>query len=209
MIHYVSPGRRARYNNELEQYFRLRKRIFCDKLGWVDCNGSDREIDRFDSLYNVYILYIDPDSGLVGGGVRLMPTSGPALIHSVWADMLPDGSDFRSPDIWEATRFCIDEEISSRKSNLSNRATLSLSMAVADFGHANGITHVIAVCEDYFFQMAGAYGPKADILSSKLDENGLKISCGVWATDTIQAHLTWSRALTGNAEPVMVDKLVA
>ena len=82
-----------------------------------------------------------------------------------------------------------------------------LSMAVADFGNANGITHVLAVCEHYFFNMAGAYGPKAEIISTKTDENGLEISCGMWSTAGIQSMLTWSRALTGDVEPAIVKKV--
>ncbi len=207
MILYITPGLRHEYNKEILQYYQLRKRVFCDKLGWVAARADGLEIDRFDSLFNVYILCLDPDSGNVAGGVRLMPSTGPTLLHTVWADMLPHKDDFRSPNIWEATRFCVDEEISSRKSNLLNRSTLMLSMAVADFGNANGISHVIAVCEHYFFNMSGAYGPKAEIISTKTDENGLEISCGMWSTASIQSLLTWSRAITGNVEPAIVRKV--
>ncbi len=207
MILYITPKERHLYRDELNQYFRLRKKVFCDKLKWVDVEFGDMETDHFDNRFNVYILHIDQDLNQVSGGVRLMPTNGPTLMHTVWKDMLPHENDFRSPNIWEATRFCVDEEISSRKSSFLNRTTLSLSMAVADFGHANDISNVIAVCEDYFFNMAGAYGPQAEIISTKIDENGLKISCGMWSTSGIQSMLDWSRALTGNVEPAIVRKV--
>ncbi len=207
MIVYVTPANRAKYRKELDGYFRLRKKIFCNKLKWVPERADEYETDRYDTLFNVYILCIDEHSGQVAGGVRLMPTTGPTLLHSVWSDMLPKPSDFRSPNIWEATRFCVDEDISTRKQNLLNRTTLTLSIAVADFGNANGITHVIAVCEHYFFNMSGAYGPKADILSTRIDANGLEISCGMWSTASIQTMLTWSRAITGNAEPAIIREV--
>jgi acyl homoserine lactone synthase len=207
MIVYVTPATRHKFREQLDQYYQLRKRVFCDKLGWVDAREDGREVDSFDSHFNVYILCIDSETGAVSGGVRMMPSTGPTLLHTVWADMLPDDNDFRSPNIWEATRFCVDEEISTRKASLLNRTTLMLSMAVADFGNANGISHVIAVCEHYFFNMAGAYGPQAEILSTKIDQNGLKISCGMWSTSSIQSLLTWSRALTGNVEPAIIRKV--
>lgn len=207
MIVYVTPANRHQFRKELDGYFRLRKKVFCDQLGWVPEPADGLETDHCDRLFNVYILCIDECGGQVAGGVRLMPTTGPTLLHTVWPDMLPENNDLRSPNIWEATRFCVDETISSRKKNLLNRTTLMLSMAVADFGNANGITHVIAVCEHYFFNMAGAYGPKAEILSTKRDENGLEISCGMWSTASIRSMLTWSRAITGNAEPAIIREV--
>lgn len=207
MIRYITPEKRHRHRAELKQYFALRKRVFCDKLGWVETDGKPIETDRFDGLFNIYLLCIDPPTGAVSGGVRLMPTTGPTLLHSVWADMLPEGAQLRSPHIWEATRFCVDEAMTTRKSNLLNRATLALSIAVADFGNANGISHVVAVCERYFFDMAGVYGPQAEIISSRLDDNGLEIGCGVWSTAAIRDKLTWSRVLTGNVEPAIVRKV--
>ena len=207
MIIYITPERRHRHTEQLRQYFALRKRVFCDRLGWVEPRHDRYETDRFDPCFNVYILCIDPDTQQVCGGVRLMPTTGPTLLHSVWADMLPEGNALRSPGIWEATRFCIDETMSSRRASLANRATLELSIAVADFGNANGISHVVAVCERYFFDMAAVYGPPAQMISSKLDENGLEIGCGVWSTDAIRDKLTWSRSFIGNDEPAIIRKV--
>ncbi len=207
MILYVTPANRAQHRQKMDEFFQLRHKVFCEKLNWVPARTDKREVDRFDALFNVYILCIDDNSGQVAGGVRLMPTTGPTLLNTIWRDMLPSNNDYRSSNIWEATRFCVDEEISSRKKNLLNRTTLMLSIAVADFGNANGISHVIAVCEHYFFNMSGAYGPKAEIISTKTDENGLEISCGMWSTASIQSMLTWSRAITGNVEPAIVRKV--
>ena len=207
MLHYVLPGQRAQYSDLIEAYFRLRKRIFCDKLGWVEARPDGLEADRFDTMFNVFILCTDPESGELAGGVRLMPTTGPTLLHSVWSHMLPSGDEFRSPSIWEATRFCVDEEISSRKRNLLNRTTLSLSIGVADFAQANGISHVIAICERYFFDMAAVYGNQAEIVSTEVDGNGLEISCGLWSTGKIAATLEWGRMMTGNREPAILKQV--
>ena len=133
MILYVEMSDRNSHRHLIEQYFRLRKRVFCDELKWVDPVSEDMEYDDFDFMYNIYILHVDDCTGEVTGGVRLMPTTGPTLMHTVWADMLPDRDDFRSPAIWEATRFCADALASSRKSNLANRITLALTLAVIDF----------------------------------------------------------------------------
>ncbi|MCF6321825.1 MAG: GNAT family N-acetyltransferase [Rhizobiaceae bacterium] len=203
MILYVEPCDRVRYARQLEEYFRLRKTVFCHKLGWVEDDGSPIERDEYDDGYCLYVLYQD-DNGVIGGGVRLMPTTGPTLLHTVWSDMLPDKDDFRSPNIWEATRFCVDDvKTETRNRSFANRATVTLSYASAEFAHRNGISHIIAVCEQYFFDMTNSYGGKAEILSNKTDENGLKISCGLWSTKEATAAMEWARPFLGSDAPLI------
>ena len=209
MISFIEPADREANFLELMEYFELRKQVFCDQLGWVETE-SEIEMDEFDEMFNVYVLYLDDETGRVNGGVRLMPTTGPTLTHQVWSDMLPDPEDFRSPNIWEATRFCVHEQSNaSRKGNLANRATLCLSMAVAEFGAANGITHVIGVCEKKFFDMMSIYGGMAEVVSTRMDPNGLEIGLGIWPTDDDSASREWVRAFTGGAEPLILPREVA
>lgn len=203
MIIFVESFEREKYASELEGYFKLRKKVFCDKLNWVDHDGSGLERDDFDDGYGIYILYQD-DAGRIGGGVRLMPTTGPTLLHTVWADMLPEKDDFRSPNIWEATRFCVDEDnVDTRNMSLANKATLALSLSVVEFANSNGISHIIAVCERYFFDMINAYNAQAEILATKTDDNGVAISCGLWSTKEAAAALEWARPFLGESAPLI------
>lgn len=208
MIKYILPGQRIQNKKELDAFFELRKRVFCDQYGWVEARPDGKEIDRYDSLYNVYILYIDPDSGDVAGGARLMPTLGETLMHSVWSDMLPNKEAYRAKDIWEVTRFCVDDTSNkSRKGNFVNRATLALSLAVMEFGSANNIKQVIGVCEKKFFDMSSTYGAHAEIISTKIDENGTEISCGLWATNNEKDTLSWARGFIGGVEPALIREV--
>ncbi len=207
MIVYVEPFQRRGYRVQLEEYFKLRKQVFCQKLNWVEDDGTPFERDALDDAYCLYILYQESD-GRIGGGVRLMPTTGPTLLHSVWPDLLPDPEDFRAPTIWEATRFCVDEKLTdSRNRSLANKATMALSLATVDFAHRNGISHVIAVCERYFFDMGNSYSAKAEILSTKTDENGLEISCGIWDTKEATKSLEWARPFLGVDAPMMKENV--
>lgn len=207
MIHYVEPAARGANAELLHQYFRLRKSVFCDELNWVKANDDGTETDALDGHYNVYILNSDDATGAVNGGVRLMPTTGPTLLHEVWPDMLPDRDDFRSPNIWEATRFCVaPQSNASRKGNFVNRATLALSVAVMEFGAANGISAVIGVCERKFFDMSSVYGAHAEIVSTKTDANGLDICCGLWSTRREKNTLSWAKMFVGAAEPVLIKQ---
>lgn len=193
----------------LNAYYRLRKRVFCDELGWVATSPDGTEKDAFDELYNVIILNIDEATGAVSGGVRLMPTTAPTLLHTVWADMLPDPEAFRLPDIWEATRFCVDARFGgSRKKSLANRATLALSLAVLEFCATNGISRVVGVCETKIFDMQRAYGSQPEIVSTRVDGNGTRIGCAVWSTaPEARARLGWARAFMGGTEPVRLPRV--
>ena len=133
-----------------------------------------------------------------------MPTNAPTLLHSVWRDMLPEPERYQQAEIWEATRFCIDETASSRKQSLLNKATLSISLAVSEFSHANGIREIIAISEKHFFNMSGVFGPKAEIISSKREADGTEIHCGIWPVAEIREKLDWTRSFIKMPEPVQV-----
>ncbi|GIL03032.1 MAG: hypothetical protein BroJett030_29310 [Alphaproteobacteria bacterium] len=209
MIIHIEPGNRHLFSRELDAYHRLRKRVFCDQLSWVPAGPDGVERDHLDAQYNVVILSVDEAQGTVAGGVRLMPTTGPTLMHTVWADMLPRADAFRASDIWEATRFCVDEcSNTSRKHSFVNRTTLALSLAVLEFCDANDIRQVIGVCERKFFDMQRAYGTHASIISHKVDDNGTEIGCGLWETgQQARASLAWARPFMGSPKPPVLARV--
>ena len=207
VIIYVGPCERAQNRENIYQFLKLRKRIFCDHYGWVPANPDDTETDYLDDGYNVIILYLDTEINKVVGGVRLVPTTGQTLVHNVWSNMLPKPEEFKSPSIWEATRYCVDDSSSaSRNTSFVNHATLALSVAIFDFSHANGISHIIGVCEKKFFNMSCAYGVDPRVISTRIDQNGTHIYCGLWPTgDAKRNTLAWARDFAGNAEPIRIN----
>ena len=204
MILYIDPSSRNKYKDYIKQYFLLRKQVFCDHHGWVEPNSDGTETDTLDDGFNVYILYVDPDSDQLFGGVRLSPSTGDTLIHSVWLDLLPEPDDFRSPNIWEVTRFCVDESKNNgRVRNFVNRIFLALMLAILDFTHENGISSVMAVCESRFVRMFGAFSGGPEIISTKTESDGCEISFVVWETDeALRQYFEWARPYLGGAEPI-------
>lgn len=92
----------------IEQMFRLRKRVFQDKLSWDVQVIDGLERDVYDDEAPVYVLYQDPDSARLLGSLRLLPTTGPTLLGDVFSDTLPDAISLSAPSIWECTRFCVE-----------------------------------------------------------------------------------------------------
>jgi len=194
MIIYVTPFTRKRHSKYLEQYYQLRKTVFCDTLNWVEPTNSELEKDALDEDYNVTLLCVDNITDQVVGGIRLVPTTGKTLLHDVWVDMIPDKDDFRSPNIWEATRFCTNERLTGdRNKHFVNRIFYTLIVATLEFAGENGITSIIAVCEKKFINMFGAFNADFEIISEKTDPNGCEICCTLWSTEPeIRKSIGWA-----------------
>ena len=110
MIVVVQQHNSGQYRSLLNQMFRLRARVFHDRLRWKVQVTDGMEIDKYDSEDPVYVLYTDEEQRQLIGSLRLLPTTGPTLVADYFEDTVPDTARLTSPYIWECTRFCVDED---------------------------------------------------------------------------------------------------
>ena len=110
MIVVIQDHNARQYSDLLAQMFRLRARIFRDKLNWDVRVEDGMERDKYDDEGPVYVISTDSACRTVIGSLRLMPTTGPTLLNEVFADTVPDAAFLSAPSIWECTRFCVDEQ---------------------------------------------------------------------------------------------------
>ncbi len=96
------------YSDLLDQMFRLRKRIFADKLRWDVRVAGEYEYDQYDALRPVYLVWTNAEKTKLYASIRLMPTSGPTLLYDVFHSTFPKDAKLSSSRIWEATRACVD-----------------------------------------------------------------------------------------------------
>lgn len=136
MIHVIETRDRPANKTLLDGMFRLRARVFHDKLGWKVQVRDGLEIDRFDDEDPVYIIHTDR-FGRVDGSCRLLPTTGPTLLEEAFADTCPDLARLSAPSIWECTRLCVE-----RTANLDISG--ALIAAVGRLGLRAGIETVLA-----------------------------------------------------------------
>lgn len=94
--------------------FRLRKRVFADQLGWEVPVLGDLETDAYDQMQASYLVWCSEDRQSLYGMVRLMPTTGPTLLHDVFGPTHGFSRELIGADIWEGTRMCIDEAAIAR-----------------------------------------------------------------------------------------------
>ena len=127
----------------LEMHFH-RKRVFIDTLGWrIGPRESWLEVDQFDDEYAVYIIAVGEDERHLGS-VRLLPTTRPHMLNTVFADLCPQPAP-SGPNVWEISRFLATPEGSSGVNILKVHRLLAL--ALVEFAEANGISRYTLVAE--------------------------------------------------------------
>jgi N-acyl-L-homoserine lactone synthetase len=136
-----------RYGDLWIEQHRLRHRIFVERRGWSLQTHSGLEFDRFDTPAAKYLVWID-GQGEARGVTRLVPTTVPYMVQTVWPDWLPSPLP-QSPQIWEATRFGCDHQLSRLE---RRRAILELVGGCQRFGIANDISAYLAVMPIWIFE---------------------------------------------------------
>lgn len=140
MIHIVSPDNQYLYEDEMDQAYRLRHRVFVDEKKWTDLAKPDgREIDQFDNDHALHMLYIE--EGRVLGYQRMLPSMRPHLL----SDVLPHLCEDTPPvgeHIWEWTRYCVEPAHRERGRTLSPVANALLS-GIVEWGLESGVNTII------------------------------------------------------------------
>lgn len=143
-LHTSQFGRHVDY---LTSMYRLRRRVFKDRLDWSVSVCGDLEIDIYDALSPTYLLVIS-DANEVLGCVRLLPTTGPNMLADTFANLLgnrPAPSDGR---ILESSRFCVDTERREAPGRSGfNRATFVLFAAMIEAMRAGGAHSIVTVTD--------------------------------------------------------------
>lgn len=202
----IQPYQYYRYAGLLKQSFRLRKRVFHDCLGWQVDVHCDLERDAYDGLGAVYLAWCDKDARHLYGTVRLMPTTGPTLLHDVFRRTLP-GKDLVSPDTWEGTRMCLDVDLLREfQPTLSpSRAFGLLLLALFECAFAHGIKTLVS---NYEPPMERVYR-RAGLLVKEIGRaNGygrLPVCCGVFIVS--EETLKQMRAVLRVAHPLYTPSL--
>ena len=111
MLVVVEDVNAAEHRELLENMFRLRARVFRDRLKWDVAVVDGMERDRYDEEGPVYLIYTDQEQKIVKGSLRLLPTTGPTLLAEFFSDTMPAAAKLSAPSIWECTRFCLDETL--------------------------------------------------------------------------------------------------
>lgn len=133
--------------NLLTEMYRLRRRVFKDRLDWAVSVSGDLELDVYDALNPTYLLVMSGEGNLVGG-VRLLPTTGPTMLADTFPVLLGGQPAPRSEKILESSRFCVDTKLASELAeNGLNRATFILFAAMIEGARAVNAESIVTVTD--------------------------------------------------------------
>ena len=145
MIDVILPESRFAFAQALLEMHHDRKRIFVDRLGWsLPSRQCWLEIDEFDSDYAVYLLARDFDTGRHQASVRLLPSTQPHVLGSLFAQLCADSAPV-ADDCWEISRLVA---IPARSNGTALvRVHRLLAVALVEFALTNHIRTYSLVAE--------------------------------------------------------------
>src|SRR3569833_2805110 len=86
-VHVVTPRNASRYASELEQNYRLRHRIFVERMHWEALRRADgRDVDQYDDGNATHLLVVRNEQ--VVGGLRFNSLGGPNLLMGHFSRMV-------------------------------------------------------------------------------------------------------------------------
>lgn len=142
------------------EMYRLRHKIFHDRLGWEVTSDNGMEHDEFDRANPVYVLVRRDDDGELVGCWRMLPTVGPYMLKDIFPQLLHGQPAPQQNDVWELSRFAIDSDrVESGSFGLSDTPIRMIQAAVR-FAQQNGIQRYVSVTStavDRMFRKAGIH----------------------------------------------------
>lgn len=189
MIRIIAGRHSTAHVRLLDSMFEDRKRLFVDLLGWdVPVINGRYELDRFDHARAIYIVAVD-ENGRHEGSVRLLPTTLPHILDTLFAPLCPAGVP-AGEDTYEITRLCLPSRLgAARRLAVRNR----IISAMVDHALSHGITRLTGVVEDRFRRDILAMGWLAEPLgpAMRIDDALLGAFAVHLAADT-PARLRWT-----------------
>ncbi len=102
-------ARKEFQSKDLWNMYRLRAKVFKDRMGWDVPILSGMEIDGYDALDPYYMLITTTDNE-VSGCWRLLPTEGPYMLKDTFPELLYGHLAPEGKTVWELSRFAIETD---------------------------------------------------------------------------------------------------
>ncbi|MGE0333845.1 MAG: acyl-homoserine-lactone synthase [Gammaproteobacteria bacterium] len=146
MIQLITPDRYGEFTEALAEMYRLRYRVFKERLDWDVQVSGGMEMDEFDALHPAYLLQRRGD-GRIQGCVRLLPSTGPTMLGKTFAALL-DGAPPADATVWESSRFAVDLDRDKGPANRGiAKVTYELFAGMIEFGLWRRLSAIMTVTD--------------------------------------------------------------
>jgi len=126
----------------LAQMYRLRAKVFGERMGWKVAVSAGMEIDDYDAQSPFYMLVRD-NFGRVCGCWRLLPTQGSYMLRDTFPELLHGHDAPASVHVWELSRFAI---VSPERTGYGfGELALDAMRSIVAFADCRGITRYVTV----------------------------------------------------------------
>ncbi len=148
MIIVIDALNADKFSDILDEVYKLRARVFNERLGWQVDVTDGREIDAYDKMDPATIVSLDEDGDVVGC-MRLLQTTGPHMLADIFYEILDGEPPIRASNVWEATRFCIDTNKlkGTKKTNSISHYTSEVMIGGFEYARDAGILDFVAVID--------------------------------------------------------------
>jgi acyl homoserine lactone synthase len=158
---------------------------FKRRLKWdVTLSDGGWECDAYDHDDTLYVIWVLPDN-THGGSMRFLPLSGRTMVNDHFSTLLKDGP-LHDPHIWECTRFCLREGVSSQ-------VAACLMLAGGELMRHFALTHLLGVFDARMVRIYRMIGASPLILGRQ-GEGREAISVGLWQYSDADRAKVLSRA---------------
>ncbi len=199
MIEIVTPTLVGSYTAELEAMYRLRYRVFKERLKWEVETRNGMERDGFDDLSPTYLLAYDAAENIVGTW-RLLPTTGPNMLRDVFPELLEGQPAPCDPAIWETSRFAVDCGLDGDEGlRAVNRITSEMFCGLVEYGIGLGVTEIVTVYDIRIARLLGRVGCEPTWQSRRRRVGGTIAIAGRFdVDDTVLANLRAAGGITSS-----------
>jgi len=109
MLYLIDPSNYDLYRSEIDEMYRLRYKVFHERLKW-DVKAQDgMEKDEYDEKNAHYIVYKD-GRGVIRGCIRIIEMTNPCMFDGPFSFLLPALRDYKCSGYWEISRFAVDHD---------------------------------------------------------------------------------------------------
>ncbi|GLR90332.1 acyl-homoserine-lactone synthase [Bradyrhizobium iriomotense] len=147
MIQLITESSYSAFSCTLASMYKLRYRVFKQRLEWSVQTSGDMEMDDFDALHPAYLVQTSLE-GHVEGSVRLLPTLGPTMVRDTFPMVLGGLPAPADPLVWESSRFAVDASPNAPKGEHGlAKSTYELFAGMIEFGLSRRLNNIVTVTD--------------------------------------------------------------